>query len=303
VRFNLRPSEWLLVIFFGYVAVIGFFFPGRPRLYGGVAPITQCLAIFCILILIAYFERGRSKAFISRVRDWLPILYTFIAFREMELFLPRTFSGQLEASWIALDRSLLERYHLHSAIEALGTAIPLYLEACYLFVYGISLICVGILYARGKRACVDRFWTIFLTGTLVAYALFPYFPSQPPRIVFPTVDAPGITTWVRQMNLFILNKATIHVGVFPSAHVSSAFACAWAMFLLVPERKRIAWILVIYAASVSIATIYGRYHYTADVIAGFCVSFAAATVAIVLAHKEKGRRKMPARPLQEGEIN
>jgi membrane-associated phospholipid phosphatase len=59
------------------------------------------------------------------------------------------------------------------------------------------------------------------------------------------------------------------------------------MFLLVPERKRIGWILVIYAASVSIATIYGRYHYAADVIAGFGVSLVAAAVAIILARKKE----------------
>jgi membrane-associated phospholipid phosphatase len=38
---------------------------------------------------------------------------------------------------------------------------------------------------------------------------------------------------------------------------------------------------------VSIATIYGRYHYTADVIAGFGISLAAATVAIVFALRNK----------------
>jgi membrane-associated phospholipid phosphatase len=137
---------------------------------------------------------------------------------------------------------------------------------------------------------VDRFWIVYLTGTLLAYALFPYFPSQPPRIVFPGVDNPHIVPWLRQANLFILNHATIHVGVFPSAHVSSAFASAWAMFLLVPERKRYGWALVVYACSVSVATIYGRYHYAADVIAGFGVSLVAAGLAVLMAQsKKKGR--------------
>jgi membrane-associated phospholipid phosphatase len=141
---------------------------------------------------------------------------------------------------------------------------------------------------RGKRQLVDRFWIVYLSGTLLAYALFPYFPSQPPRIVFPGLDNPGFHNWVRDLNLFILKKATIHVGVFPSAHVSSAFACAWGMFLLVPERKAIGWLLLLYAASVSVATIYGRYHYSADVMAGFAVSLVAAMVGY-WSEKRKGR--------------
>jgi membrane-associated phospholipid phosphatase len=285
LRIHLRPSEWIILAFFAYVAFISFFFSDRPDL--GLTPVCEFLIVVSVLEVIASLERGRWRLFINRLRDWLPILYTLVAFREMELFLPRRFEGRLEASWIGLDRLLLEHYHLKTAIESLGITVPLYLELCYLFVYGVSLICIAILYLRGKRASIDRFWTIFLTGTLLAYALFPYFPSQPPRYVFPTLDNPGITTWVRQLNGFILNKVTIHSGVFPSAHVSSAFACAWAMFLLVSERKRIGGVLLLYAVSVSLATIYGRYHYTADVMAGFGVSLVAGALAIVYALKTR----------------
>ena len=47
------------------------------------------------------------------------------------------------------------------------------------------------------RDRVNRFLTIYLIGTLLAYALFPYFPSEPPRVVFPDLDRPLITTWAR----------------------------------------------------------------------------------------------------------
>ena len=37
--------------------------------------------------------------------------------------------------------------------------------------------------------------------------------------------------------------------------------------------------MAVYAISVSIATVYGRYHYVADVLAGFAVSLIALGVA------------------------
>jgi membrane-associated phospholipid phosphatase len=279
-RFVLRRSEWILVAYFAYVACLAVIFRDRPLV--NAQPFVELAAVLALLLLLAWLERRPALAeVVSKFRDWLPILLTLAAFREMELFLPRTYAHAHEIVWERQDHTVLADWHVQGAIEKLGPVLPFYLEWCYLWVYGVAAVCVGILYGRGKRALVDRFFTLYLLGTLVAYAFFPYFPSQPPRLIFPGVDEPHVTSWVRHFNLFILKRGTIHLGVFPSAHVSSAFAAAWAMFLLIPERKLIGWLLVVYAASVSIATIYGRYHYCADVLAGFAISLIPAGVALV----------------------
>lgn len=286
---RLRISEWVLVSFFAYICLIAPFFPARPDL--GWRPYGVFAAVTAALIVIANLEQGRWSIPITKLRDWLPIVYTLVAFREMELFLPLSYSGQLERGWVRLDRLVLNQWHLRPAVEHFGPAIPIYLEICYLLVYALAPICVAILYLLRKRVLADRFWTIFLAGTLLAYGLFPYFPSQPPRFAFPNLDNPDFNTAIRQLNVSILNKGSIHAGVFPSAHVSSAFACAWAMFVLLPRHKSIGWVLLFYAVSVSVATIYGRYHYTADVIAGFGVSLVAAALATLFASKKKGRER------------
>src|SRR5260221_12244076 len=81
------------------------------------------------------------------------------------------------------------------------------------------------------------------------------------------MDLPHVTTWLRQANLSMVNEFGIHSAVFPSAHVSSAFGAAFGMLLAVPDRPRIGWSLLIYAVLVSLATVYGRYHYLVDVLA------------------------------------
>jgi membrane-associated phospholipid phosphatase len=128
---------------------------------------------------------------------------------------------------------------------------------------------------------VNRLLFVYLLGTLLSYALFPYFPSDPPRVVFGGSDMPNVMTPLRQLNLWIVNGYGIHSSVFPSAHVSSAFSAAWALLLALPSKKRFGWGMLIYAVSVSIATVYGRYHYAADVIAGFGVSLIAGAVGRV----------------------
>lgn len=283
-RLGLRSSEWILLAFFAYIVVIGPFFPDRPHL--GYQPVIVLSAVFALLALSRAIFRGKG---VAMVRDWLPIPLTLVAFREMELFVPASYPHFYEQSWIRWDKWLLQSCHLHSAIEAAGAVIPSYLELCYFLVYGVGAYCIAVLYVRGHRPRVNQFLTIYLLGTLTAYALFPYFPSEPPRFAFPDVAQP-IQTSVRTLNLWFLRHATIHSGVFPSAHVSSAFSCAWAMFLIFPERKRFGWGLLLYAISVSIATIYGRYHYAADVVAGFGVSLAAGVVGFFIAARRRKSR-------------
>lgn len=275
---RLRRSEWMLVGYFAYVAAIAPFFRDRPHL--GAHPVFVLLAVFVLLWVLAWAQTTRAAHAVSAVRDWLPLALTFAAFREMEFFLPLHFPGLEEARWIVQDRIFLDRWHVHAMVESWGGIGPYYLELCYLLVYAVAVYCIALLYGRGRRSQVDVFWTIYLTGTLAAYALFPYFPSRPPRVLFPGIDEPGVATWVRHVNLYILSRATIHAGVFPSAHVSSTFSAAWAMFLIFPQRKLLGWGLVFYAVSVSIATIYGRYHYAADVVAGFGVSLLAGTICV-----------------------
>lgn len=272
---RLRSSEWVLLAFFAYIVAVTPFFRDRPHL--GYQPVIVLIAVFFLFLLLALDSFGRHANAIAMLRDWLPIPLTLAAFREMELFVPLTYPHTFEQTWIRWDTWLLKDCHLHSVIQAAGTLIPSYLELCYFFVYGVGAYCVAVLYLQGRRTSVNRFLTIYLVGTLSVYAMFPFFPSEPPRFAFPNI-APPIDTWIRDVNLWFLRHATIHSGVFPSAHVSSTFSCAWAMFLLLPERKRFGWGLLVYALSVSIATIYGRYHYAADVAAGFAVSLAAAAI-------------------------
>ncbi len=279
-RFRLRSSEWILIGFFGYVAATAPFFRDRPHL--SYQPIITWALAFALLCGVAQAERTRFFRGMSFVRDWLPMGLTLIAFREMELFLPAEYNTGLESAWIRLDDIILNRWGLKHALESLGPVVPLYLELCYLLVYGLGTYCVIVLWLESHRREVDRFYVILLTGTLLAYALFPYFPSRPPRIVFPAMDPPDSHNVFRHVNLFLLRKATIHSSVFPSAHVSSAFAAAWGMFLVLPKRKRFGWGLLLYALSVAVATVYGRYHYAADAIAGFGISLVAGALCLIL---------------------
>ena len=275
---KLRASEWILLGFFGYIVFISRLF-FRQAIRIGV-PGGIVVGVFVLFASLSRLERTRWEFAISRARDWIPIGLTYLAFREMELFASPAYDLHLEQACIRLDQLVLGTWHLRSAIESWGAFLPSGLEICYFLVYGVPAYCVWLLYSTHRRADCDRFYVFYLLGTLTAYCLFPYFPSEPPRFAFPNVYAPQIHTALHSLNVSVLKSGTIHTAVFPSAHVSSVFSAAWALFALFPKRTRYAWIAVAYAAAVSIATVYGRYHYVADVLGGFAVSLIPAALAV-----------------------
>ena len=273
-RRSYRSSEILLLAYFAYAAALAIWF-GLP-----VAAIVKASTLLAAAIVffafMARFRGGRSAW-----RDSSPPLVLLAAYRELELFAAPSPSHLLENSWQALDRTLLIARHVRAAIESAGWLLPLYFELTYLLVYGIGFFSVLMVYRAHRRDLADRVLFVYLLGTLLAYSIIPFYPSEPPRSLF-TDSGPLVTTPLRQLNLLIVNGAGVHTGVFPSAHVSSAFSAAWALLFLLREKRWAGWLMLIYAVSVAIATVYGRYHYAADAIAGFAVSLTSAAAALVI---------------------
>jgi membrane-associated phospholipid phosphatase len=255
---RLRASEWLIAGYFFYTAILAIFFfsPWKPFLLAA--------AVVAAMLLLA-----RTK---SVLRDLAPLAFTLAAYREMNWFTPAVMDHRLERVWIVWDRRLLDQWHLRGAVESLGSLFPSYFELCYFLVYGAAPVAVGLLFWHHRRDRINAFWVAYLAGTLGAYAMFPFFPSEPPRTLFPTDDLPSFITTLRRLNLWIVGGYGIHSSVFPSAHVSSVLSAAWGLRATLPERPWIARVFAIYGISVAIATIYGRYHYAVDAAAGAALS-------------------------------
>jgi len=107
---------------------------------------------------------------------------------------------------------------------------------------------------------------------LLCYAQFPFWPSEPPRVVFARQDAPAYETIFRRFNLWMLGSYGIHTSVFPSAHVAGAFGAAFGMRHAASALKWASRWLFLIAGLIAVATVYGRYHYACDATAGLLIA-------------------------------
>ena len=283
----MRRTELAAAIFFAYATAWAWILPvGTPIRLRMVAVNALVIAAACLA------QRWPPSRTVIIVRDWAPAALILLAYKEMGwLAVPQT-SFAFENYWVQWDRRLLTDWGLKASIEAGGPLIPGFLEFCYLMVYLVIPAALAAVYWHGEREHIERLTLPLFIACLCTYGLFPFFPSDTPRRVFPDDLVPSFQTVFRQVNWWLCEGAGIHTSVFPSGHVSSGIACAFGLRRAVPQARRTFWLFALLAAGIFLATIYGRYHYAIDSVAGAAVS----ALALWLTRGMAAGSVTPARP-------
>lgn len=266
---SVRPSEWVLVGFFCYTAVLAAWFnlPPMRRL--------ACYAAPVLLLALTYAAGLSEQKAIDIARDWAPAPLVLLAYWQMDWFASTLTLKAIEATWNHWDRVLLDGLWMRAAIESQGRLLPSLLELAYSLLYTIPPLSIAALYLARRRCRVDQFLFPYLLSTLLVYAVLPFTPSASPRLEFPGQDLPSITTVFRQFNLWVLSWGDIRTGVFPSGHVATALSCALSMRHALPEHPWVSRALLALAMLIAVATVYGRYHYAVDGAASAALTLAA----------------------------
>lgn len=265
----LRRSERVILGYFSYATAVAFVLPVSSEVR-----LRTVLVNLALAAVLAVLVRRDSR----HARDWFALATMLLAYREMGWFALPHPDTRLEESWVVLDRIVLNDLGFRSAIEFFGPVLPFVLELSYLLVYVIGTFCVVLLYVSREQRKTETFLFPLLLGTFLSYVLFPFFPSEPPRTVFPNEDLPAYRPVIREFTHWLLGHYGIHTSVFPSAHVSSAFSAAFGMLPLTRNLPAVRYGLFLLASLIAVATVYGRYHYLVDAVAGLAVAVTAWAV-------------------------
>ena len=138
------------------------------------------------------------------------------------------------------------------------------LEFAYAGIY--PLIPLALYLALGQGISANRFWATILLTDYICFGLLPWVQTRPPRAA--GLDAAWRSSW-RAINLKMLAAGSVKVNTFPSGHAAEALACA---LVLSSGPPLVAGAMFAAAAAVAAGTVFGRYHYAADAIAGWAVA-------------------------------
>ena len=296
----LRIHERILLAFFTYLTAAAFIFPLDVHQRLVVIPLN--LLVVAALFMVSHEGPGDRSDFLAQVRDWIPCVLILVAYRESGLFFIPDPTHRLDDFFIRFDDSMLKHPGVLQWLAWGAPWLQRYLEFSYFLCYPIVPLGLASLYlirskatdaARNssppdalpqagashearRRAAVERFWTAVLLASFVCYLLFPLFPLTPPRELFNDVPGPQVAPVLRGMNRWLLGRYAVGASLFPSAHVAATTAMALAIRRYLP---RFGMVFVLIAASIALATVYGRYHYAADALAGAMVGLTAYLVS------------------------
>jgi membrane-associated phospholipid phosphatase len=283
---SLSVGEKLLLGFFTYTTVAAFVFP---------VPLRERLTVLglnllagTVLFLLSRYGAPERNPFLAALRAWLPCLLILLAYRESGLFFVPDATHRLDCLFEHWDDILLKNSWVIAVLSFCSPWLQRYLELAYLLCYPLVPLGLACLFLvrrqttpRGAGSAsllqaIDRFWAAVLLAVLCCYAVYPLFPLTPPRELFHDVPGPAVTPLLRKTNFWILGRYGVGASLFPSGHVAGVTATALAVRAYLP---RLGVVFLIAAASIALATVYGRYHYAADAVAGALVGVAAFLIS------------------------
>jgi membrane-associated phospholipid phosphatase len=265
----LRTSELIVFGYLAYLAILAWIMPlpaARRRLVTAIA--------FLDIGLIWGLSRAESASALF-VRDWLPAVQILLAYWLSGAFFLRPMTG-VEAWLASWDRRLFDGLGARHVATSGPSWLLEYLELAYLTVYALVPAGFGIVYFLRPGVDVDRYWTIVVAAELLCYAMLPWIQTRPPRALRLHCAIEDRRLAIHRLNTFVLGFGSIQVNTFPSGHAAGAFATSLAVGLFVPAALLP---LLVLAASITVASVIGRYHYAADSVAAVLVAILVWMIA------------------------
>jgi membrane-associated phospholipid phosphatase len=229
---------------------------------------THAAIVAAILLLAALAARSRSEA-VHFIRHWYPLpLYIFF-FEELQGLVHAIFPRWFDRWLIAFDYALAGAHPSVWLARFSSPALNDYMQFAYMTYFLYLVILPAILYSQRERAA---FWTVMVSTAITNYSIYAIavlFPIESPYYslaAFEKKPLPG--GYCTAVIDLIERYARVHGAAFPSAHVAGSMV---AMLASWRYRRWLFWLCLPFFISMCVATVYGRYHYMADVFAGLIV--------------------------------
>jgi len=263
------PVDKVILAYFGFaVAMILGWWSKLPD-----APALLAANLIGGAVIVYQVKRPNPTTWIFR--NWYPLPFVASCYKEMALFIPAVRGTDADRALANLDHRLwgadptvwAERLYTPLATE--------FLQAIYTLFIPAVLFIAWLLWRRRKYAEFQYYAFLIALGFLASYSGYLAVRARGPRFLLKDLQHVPLTgLWLFNGMQSVLDRLeSAHYDCFPSGHTELTILAWWGSRML---SNRLFLLYFAYTPCIIFATVYLRYHYTIDLLAG------AATAGLLI---------------------
>jgi len=277
----LNATDILVILFAVILSLINVAFSSRIPHWWLLVLINVAASV--LICLLGYVRHITGSKAIRLLHDWYVAPITFLSFKELYFMIKPIHLGQdYDDLLIAIDRWIFGVNPTEWIMQFANPYLTEILQIAYTSFYFLFLILGYDLYRRHNLDLFHFFMFTCVYGFFLSYLGYFFLPAVGPRFTlhdFSTLDheLPGVL-FAEYLRWFVNAGGSIPMNVpnvvaianaqrdvFPSGHTMMTLVL---MYMGAHFKARIRYFLYLIGTLLIIATVYQRYHYVIDVLAG-----------------------------------
>lgn len=283
MRLMLKPVDVLSLSFIGLLSAITIGFSPLIRSWGWLA-IRYALLALALVSLSLYNGRAHTWKPAAYLRAFLPVLIVLVIFDSLGDLIPPLRPRYFDDVLIRIDHAI---FGVHPTVwmeRLISPVLTDLLQIAYTSYYFMSIALAVVLFVKNKQEEFDTAVFGLILCFYLSYVGYILFPAVGPRFTLADLQITGLqasslTAAIQNtLNGLEHNKT----DAFPSGHTAVALMTLY--YAWKSREKALAWTLLPFVSGLIFSTVYLRYHYVVDVIAGVLL-FAATIYLTPKLHK------------------
>jgi membrane-associated phospholipid phosphatase len=281
--FLLNPADRVIIAYLVFIASLISIFSYRIEWW--VLLLAGHAMAITVVVLIATWQQPHRpvasprRSVASFVGGWYPVALMPLAYKELSYLIPLIHQCDLDPTLAAIDHRFLAVHPTVWLERFTWPPLTDVLQLTYSTYYFLPVILGAVLWRNGW---FDKFhfWVfIVMLGFFLSYLGYIAVPAIGPRFLPEIVEAqtkPLTGVWLFQPIRAMLDRAEgITRDCFPSGHAEMTLLVLYYARRF--HRKTFWWLLPL-GTGVVVSTVYLRYHYVIDVVAG---ALCAITIVLI----------------------
>lgn len=291
---ELAPHDWLV---FSYLIVLNLVVlnappsPARSTSLASVFLLLTCYVVIAALVRTRTLTHPFAAPLLYRIAAYGCVQLTYFVFADL---LPVVNAHSLDHELLALD---LRLFGVEPAMFFDRFVTPVTTEWFAFFYFGyffvLALHVLPILFGSRHERCLGEFGLGMIFVFCVGHTLYMVVPGYGPYKAMPEMfqnELPPGMWW--NMTTELVARSGAQKDIFPSLHTA---APTFILLFSFHHRKRApfryTWpIVAFFVVNIVIATMFLRWHYVIDVVAGILLAATAHGVSVAVTQREFERR-------------